>query len=59
RGSVPHLGAFAAMLAGRVPNVTSLAIEDAVWTVGATRPDDFTYFVAFRSVDTLVLDGVT
>lgn len=47
------------MLAGKAPNVSILAIEDAVWSLGATRMDDFTYLAAFRSVDTLVLDSIT
>ena len=59
RGRIAHLGTFAAMLAGKAPNVSVLAIEDAMWSLGATRMDDFTYLAAFRSVDTLVLDSIT
>ena len=59
RGPIAHLSTFGAMLAGRIHNVSVLAIEDAIWSLGATRADDDIYFSAFRSVDTLVLDSVT
>lgn len=59
RGPITHLGAVAAMLVGKVPNVTELAIVNATWTVGATRVDDFIYFAAFRSVTILTLLDVT
>ncbi|KAH9916511.1 uncharacterized protein B0H18DRAFT_939180 [Fomitopsis serialis] len=59
RQAIPHLGTFAAMLAGKTPMLSTFIIEDAEWTIGLVRTEDIDYLAAFSSIDTLILRHVT
>jgi len=55
---IPHLGTFAAMLAGKLPNVFTLRLENAEWLVGSVPLDIIRYLATFPSITTLELRGV-
>ncbi|KAH9841043.1 uncharacterized protein C8Q71DRAFT_435459 [Rhodofomes roseus] len=59
RSLMQHLGTFAAMLAGKLPELSRISIEDAEWPVGLMRVEDFGYLAAFHFVHTLAIANVT
>ncbi|KAH9931210.1 uncharacterized protein B0H18DRAFT_819200, partial [Fomitopsis serialis] len=59
RQPIRHLGTFAAMLAGKAPNMSRISIEDAEWTIGLVRTHDIGYLAAFNCIDTLNIVNVT
>ncbi|KAH9916521.1 uncharacterized protein B0H18DRAFT_846002, partial [Fomitopsis serialis] len=59
REAIPHLGTFAAMLAGKTPKLSSIVIADAEWTIGSVRTEDIDYLAAFSSIETLFIRNVT
>ncbi|KAH9841052.1 uncharacterized protein C8Q71DRAFT_436421 [Rhodofomes roseus] len=59
RSLIQHLGAFAAMLSGKLPELSTITIEDAEWTVGLMRVEDFGYLASFDLVHTLTIFKVT
>ncbi|TFY52409.1 hypothetical protein EVJ58_g10036 [Rhodofomes roseus] len=59
RSVIQHLGTFTAMLAGKLPELSTITIEDADWTVGSMRMDDFGYIATFHLVHTLIIFKVT
>ncbi|KZT68447.1 hypothetical protein DAEQUDRAFT_727782 [Daedalea quercina L-15889] len=58
-GRIQHLGTFAVMLAGRLPNVENIVIDNATFTVGSVRMEDTTYLATFHSVRTLAIINTT
>ncbi|TFY54517.1 hypothetical protein EVJ58_g8819 [Rhodofomes roseus] len=59
RSLIQQLGTFAAMLAGKLPELSRISIEDAEWPVGLMRVEDFGYLAAFDLVHTLTIADVT
>ncbi|TFY50671.1 hypothetical protein EVJ58_g10943 [Rhodofomes roseus] len=59
RSPIQHLGTFAAMLSGKLPELSRINIEDAEWTVDSMRMECFGYLSAFRLVHTLDITNVT
>ncbi|KZT68772.1 hypothetical protein DAEQUDRAFT_727418 [Daedalea quercina L-15889] len=59
RGQVRHLGTFAVMLAGRLPNVETIVVEDATFTAGSVRMEDISYLATFHSVRRLAISSTT
>ncbi|KAH9841039.1 uncharacterized protein C8Q71DRAFT_435319 [Rhodofomes roseus] len=59
RSLMQHLGTFAAMLAGKLPELLMITIQDAEWTIGLMRVEDFGYLAAFHLVHTLTIFEVT
>ncbi|KAH9841051.1 uncharacterized protein C8Q71DRAFT_436163 [Rhodofomes roseus] len=59
RSPIQHLGTFSAMLAGKLPELSRISIEDAEWPVGLMRVEDFGYLAAFHLVHTLDIANVT
>ncbi|KAH9832580.1 uncharacterized protein C8Q71DRAFT_260108 [Rhodofomes roseus] len=57
--SLLHLPTFTALLAGRMPHLGSLFIEDGVWWTGMTDDGFFTRVASFASVVRLSLNDVT
>ncbi|KAH9915542.1 uncharacterized protein B0H18DRAFT_95410 [Fomitopsis serialis] len=57
--SIQHLGTFAAMLVGKIPNLSMITIRDLEWTIGSVRIEDFSYLAAFCSVTTLHVYNIT
>ncbi|TFY68314.1 hypothetical protein EVJ58_g1097 [Rhodofomes roseus] len=47
------------MLAGKLPELSKITIEEAEWTVGLMRVEDFGYLAAFHLVNTLAIANVT
>ncbi|TFY68313.1 hypothetical protein EVJ58_g1096 [Rhodofomes roseus] len=47
------------MLAGKLPELSTITIEDAEWTVGLMRVEDFGYLASFDLVHTLTIFKVT
>ncbi|KAH9841116.1 uncharacterized protein C8Q71DRAFT_439540 [Rhodofomes roseus] len=56
---VQHLELFTAMLAGKLPALSRIAIEDVEWTVGSMRMEGFGYLATFNLVHTLEITDVT
>ncbi|KAH9915649.1 uncharacterized protein B0H18DRAFT_92597 [Fomitopsis serialis] len=59
RQAIPHLGTFAAMLAGKAPRLSRITIEDAEWTIGSVRMEDIGFLGVFSYIDTLNISKVT
>ncbi|KZT68505.1 hypothetical protein DAEQUDRAFT_738720 [Daedalea quercina L-15889] len=59
RGQVQHLGTFAVMLAGRLPNLETIFIEHAEFTPGSVRMENITYLASFHSVTMLAIGSTT
>ncbi|KAH9836774.1 uncharacterized protein C8Q71DRAFT_58873 [Rhodofomes roseus] len=59
RSVIQHLGTFAAMLSGKLPELLMISITDAEWTVGSMRMQCFECLTAFRLVHTLAITNVT
>ncbi|KAH9926679.1 uncharacterized protein B0H18DRAFT_1118759 [Fomitopsis serialis] len=59
RRPVQHLGTFAAMFAGKLPNASIFAIKYALWTVGSVPIKGIRCLAAYPSVHTLYIDNVT
>jgi len=57
--SIQHLGTFAAMLAGKIPNLSMITIRDLEWTIVSVRIEDFSYLAVFCSVTTLHIYNIT
>ncbi|TFY61168.1 hypothetical protein EVJ58_g4685 [Rhodofomes roseus] len=47
------------MLAGKLPELLTITIQDAEWTIGLMRVEDFGYLAAFHLVHTLDITNVT
>ncbi|KAH9931235.1 uncharacterized protein B0H18DRAFT_929710 [Fomitopsis serialis] len=59
RQPLRHLGTFVAMLAGKVPRLSRITIEDAEWTTGSVRMEDIGLLGVFSNIDALDLSHVT
>lgn len=57
--TIPHLGTFAAMLAGYLPHLRRLEIRNAKWRSGEIKPKAFIYLSSFTSVTLLIFHSVT
>lgn len=55
---VPHLGTFAAMLAGRLTNLGMLCVANADWQPSMLQPDVFLNLSIFTSITELSLNDV-
>ncbi|KAH9921354.1 uncharacterized protein B0H18DRAFT_567536 [Fomitopsis serialis] len=55
---ISHLGTFAVMLAGKLPNLHTLRLENAEWPVGSVPLDTIRYLATFPSITMLELRGV-
>ncbi|KAH9929773.1 uncharacterized protein B0H18DRAFT_174328 [Fomitopsis serialis] len=55
---IRHLGTFATMLAGKLPMLWRITIEDAEWPTGSVRMEDIGYLATFSSINTLVVRNV-
>lgn len=58
RKPIPHVGAFAAMLARKWPRMDSLGISNAEWRTGDVHGDVFLHISAFTSIQDLHLSNV-
>lgn len=58
-GSLSHLPTFTALLAGRMPCLESLQVEQGVWRTGMTDIDFFTRMASFASISRLTLNAIT
>ncbi|KAH9836773.1 uncharacterized protein C8Q71DRAFT_58849 [Rhodofomes roseus] len=56
---IQHLGMFAAMLAGKLPELSMIIIKDAQWTFGFMRMKDIRYLATFHLIHTLTIVNVT
>ncbi|KAH9911551.1 uncharacterized protein B0H18DRAFT_854280, partial [Fomitopsis serialis] len=59
RQPIRHLGTLTVMLAGKIPRLSRIIIEDAEWTVGSVRMEDIRYLAAFSTVWNLCIANVT
>lgn len=58
-GSLAHLPAFTALLAGRMPRLQFLEVEHGVWRTGMTDVGFFTRVASFAFISRLTLNAVT
>ncbi|KAH9915659.1 uncharacterized protein B0H18DRAFT_92830 [Fomitopsis serialis] len=59
RQPIRHLGTFAAMLAGKVPMLWRITIEDAEWTIGLVRREDIGFLGVLSYINTVRISNVT